>query len=130
MLISLNKKILPPTQAKLSVLDHGFLYGDSVYETLRTYNGIPFLLQKHLERLENSASQLGIAIPYSLKEISKAISALLLRLRKRSKGEFFLRLMVTRGIGEIGLDPELCGKPNLILYFKEFSPLPAEIYHK
>ena len=59
MLISLNKKILPPTQAKLSVLDHGFLYGDSVYETLRTYNGIPFLLQKHLERLENSASQLG-----------------------------------------------------------------------
>ncbi len=122
-LVNINGRIQNRDQAVLSVFDRGFLYGDSVYETVRTYEGIPFLLDRHLKRLTASAERIALPGP-SEAYISREVS----RTREQAgEGEWLIRIVVTRGETPywpegrpVGLDPAAFQKPNLIVYLVPF----------
>ena len=115
----------PLERATVSVLDRGFLYGDSVFETIRTYGGVPHALGEHLERLERSATLVHIDLPVSRvvlrEEIVEAV-------RAAGNDECYIRAMVTRGSGEIGLDPSLAGKALRVIVVTPLVPPPAALY--
>ena len=102
----------PKSEAKISVYDHGLLYGDGVFEGIRSYSGIVFRLEEHINRLYNSAKAIMIETPLS-KE--KMIEAILKTLRKNDLKDAYIRLLVTRGVGDLGLDPRKCPKPSVII---------------
>jgi len=102
----------PKSEAKISVYDHGLLYGDGVFEGIRSYSGIVFRLEEHIDRLYNSAKAIMLEIPLS-KE--KMIEAILKTLRKNDLKDAYIRLLVTRGVGDLGLDPRKCPKPSVII---------------
>ncbi len=117
--VSIHGKILAPEQAVVSVFDHGFLFGDSVYEVVRTRRGIPVTLDEHLDRLEGSARQIYMELPWSRGEIGERV-----REAHRAAGndESYFRIVATRGAGEISLLPDSCRDPLLIVIAK---PLPV-----
>lgn len=102
----------PKSEAKISVYDHGLLYGDGVFEGIRAYAGIVFKLHEHIERLYLSAHAIMLKIPFSKKEMVKAIIE---TLRKNKLANAYIRLVVTRGVGDLGLDPRKCPKPSIII---------------
>lgn len=102
----------PKSEAKISVYDHGLLYGDGVFEGIRSYSGVVFRLEEHIDRLYNSAKAIMLEIPLS-KE--KMIEAILKTLRKNDLKDAYIRLLVTRGVGDLGLDPRKCPKPSVII---------------
>src|SRR4029079_521219 len=104
--ININGLITPQDQARISVLDHGLLFGDSVYETLRTYNGKPFLFSRHFARLEYSAAAIDLKLPLSKARTLEEISKTLL------EGESRIRLVVTRGVGALDAAIETCTDPG------------------
>ena len=119
--INVNGVLGPPDQAAVSPLDRGFLYGDSVYETIRTYGGRPFLLQEHLDRLRRSAERLDI--PYD--EAPVAIEEEILRtIADTGAAEAALRIVLTRGPGPIGYDPGPCGPPTVVIYARPCPEIP------
>jgi branched-chain amino acid aminotransferase len=125
-LVSLDGTIVLPEDARVSVFDRGFLYGDSVFEALRTYGGVPFALREHLERLARSAKRALIEMPVSLETFSAEIDA---ALRAANNTESYLRLLLTRGRGAaLGLDPSLARAPLRVVLVMELSPLPASMY--
>lgn len=125
MLVYLNDKVVPAAEAKVSVFDHGFLYGDGIYETLRVYDGVVFLLDEHLERLFRSASLIGLDIP---KDIAGIKLALYETLQANRLKDAYVRLTISRGEGEIGLDPDLCPKPTFVVIAKELQAYPRSYY--
>jgi branched-chain amino acid aminotransferase len=127
MIINLNGKIVPKEEARISVLDHGFLYGASVYETLRTYGGKPFLLDAHLTRLRESAQGICLNLPFSDSQIKEEVRK---TLRASGNPESALRIIVTCGEGDLGYDPALCTSPSLVLLVYPLVPPPPEIYEK
>ena len=102
----------PKSEAKISVYDHGLLYGDGVFEGIRAYEGIVFKLHEHIERLYLSAHAIMLKIPLSKEEI---IEAVIKTLRKNKLINAYIRLVVTRGVGDLGLDPRKCRKPSIII---------------
>ncbi len=102
----------PKSQAKISVYDHGLLYGDGVFEGIRAYNGIVFKLKEHIDRLYRSAHAIMLQIPLTK---GKMIEAVVETLRKNKLKDAYIRLVVTRGIGDLGLDPRKCPKPTIII---------------
>ena len=94
---SVNGEITPAAEARVSILDNGFTFGDAVYETLRTYGGRPFHLDRHLERLRRSAQRLAIAIPAGDDALARDLDALL---RQAANSESYIRIIVSRGIGD------------------------------
>src|SRR5262249_34980473 len=100
--ININGVITAPEDARISVLDHGLLFGDSIYETLRTYNGRPFLFSRHFGRLEHSAGAIDLRLPWSKSKTLEEINRTLLH------GECRIRLIVTRGVGDLQADIETC----------------------
>lgn len=102
----------PKSQAKISVYDHGFLYGDGVFEGIREYNGVVFKLKEHVDRLYRSAHAITLQIPLAKEELVKAIVE---TLRKNNMKDSYVRLIVSRGIGDLGLDPRKCPKPTIII---------------
>src|SRR6266850_1432815 len=120
--ININGVITAPEDAKIPVLDHGLLFGDSVYETLRTYNGKPFLFSRHFERLERSAAAIDLRLPWSksktLEEIGKTLLA----------GESRIRLMFTRGVGDLAPDIETCTDPTAVIIVVPLVAMPERIY--
>src|SRR5438093_9597507 len=125
MWIYLNNRFVSKEEAKISVFDHGFLYGDGVFETLRSYGGKVFMLSEHIARLEQSAARLHIPMPVKRSRLS-AIVAESLELNKLTDAYF--RITVSRGLGEIGLDPALCKNPTLVVIAKPFEPYPESFY--
>ncbi len=119
-LIYINGNLVPESEAKISVLDHGFLYGDGVFEGIRAYKGVVFKLREHIERLYDSAKFLKIEIPMNKEEL---IEAILETIRKNGLTDCYIRVVVTRGIGDLGLDPRKCGKPSIIIIAKPMGPL-------
>src|SRR6185295_12590448 len=95
--VSVNGEIAPAAEARVSVLDNGFVFGDGVYETLRTYDGRPFHLDRHLARLRDSAAMLEIEVPPSDGALARDLDALL---QAAANPESYIRIMVTRGVGE------------------------------
>lgn len=125
MWVYLNDKFVPQEEAVVSVFDHGFLYGDGVYETLRAYRGRVFKLADHLARLERSASRIQLRLPAGLERLADLVRETLLRNQLQ---EAYLRITVSRGAGEIGLDPALCKTQTLVIIAKPFQPYPQSIY--
>jgi branched-chain amino acid aminotransferase len=125
MWIYLNDRFVPKDEAVVSVFDHGFLYGDGVFETMRTYHSKVFLLTDHLARLERSASTLRLSLPVSRERLADLVRETLTRNRLQ---EAYLRVTVSRGPGEIGLDPTLCKAPTLVIIAKPFQPYPDSFY--
>jgi branched-chain amino acid aminotransferase len=125
MLVYLDGHFVPREQALISVFDHGFLYGDGIYETMRAYKGKIFLLRKHLARLKRSAHAISLKLPLSLDQISAALN------RSLSVNELqnaYVRLHISRGPGEIGLDPALCSAPTMVIVSKPFHEYPPAYY--
>jgi branched-chain amino acid aminotransferase len=104
----MDGEIIPAAEARVSVFDHGLLYGDGVFEGLRFYHGVVFMLVAHLERLQRSALAIGLELPYSRAEFADAIGGLIARYGADSG---YLRLVVTRGPGSLGIDPRSCPRP-------------------
>lgn len=126
-MIYLNNKLVPVAKAKISVFDHGFLYGDGIYETLRAYKGTVFMLDEHMERLFRSASMIGLEINKTPGAIAKAVYE---TIKANKHKEAYVRITVSRGEGPIGLDPALCPVPTFIIMSKEFGGYPARYYQK
>lgn len=110
--IYIDGEYYPKSQAKISVYDHGLLYGDGVFEGIRAYEGIVFKLKEHIERLYRSAHAIILEIPMSKEEM---IEAVLKTLRKNKLINAYIRLVVTRGVGDLGLDPRKCPKASVII---------------
>ncbi|KAB2328824.1 aminodeoxychorismate lyase [Cytobacillus depressus] len=119
MYLYMNGELVPKEEALISPFDHGFLYGVGLFETFRTYNGHPFLLDDHLERLNRGLEELNIYVQYTRSEI---LHALQLLLKENKLKDAYFRLNVSAGLGEIGLQTEPYVKPNMIIFAK---PLPS-----
>jgi branched-chain amino acid aminotransferase len=111
--------------AQVSVLDRGFLYGDSVFETLRTYGGEPFALEAHLSRLKESASRVLIELPVELNQMAEEVRS---AIEQAGFDESYVRVMVTRGQGALGLDPRVATKPLRVLIVTPLSSPPLGDY--
>lgn len=112
ILVYIDGKFYPKEEAKISVFDHGFLYGDGVFEGIRAYDGIVFKLREHIDRLYSSAHAIMLNIPLTKEEM---IEAVLETLRRNNLRDAYIRLVVTRGVGDLGLDPRKCSKPSVII---------------
>lgn len=124
-LAAIDGEILLPEHAKVSVFDRGFLYGDSVFETVRTYSGLPYALREHLGRLASSADRVGIQLPISLGQFEEEVR---LVVERAGNPESYIRLMVTRGSGELGLSPGLAVAPLRLVLVTELKPPSAATY--
>ncbi len=127
MLVYLDGEFVPESEAKISIFDHGFLYGDGVFEGIRAYNGRVFRLKEHIDRLYDSAKAIDLEIPVSREEFMEII---LETLRKNKLKDAYIRPIVTRGIGDLGLDPRKCGKPSIIVITKPWGKLYGDLYEK
>ncbi len=125
--IYIDGKYYPKDEAKISVYDHGLLYGDGVFEGIRAYNGRVFRLEEHLERLYLSAQSILIDIPLNREEMKEAI---LETLRRNKLKDSYIRLLVTRGKGDLGLDPRKCAHPTVVIIADEIKLYPEETYRK
>jgi len=110
--IYLNGKLVSREEARISVFDHGLLYGDGVFEGIRAYDGRVFRLSQHLDRLYDSARAIALKIPLTKKKMEEAV---IQTLKANSLKSGYIRLVVTRGEGDLGLDPKNCGKPECSL---------------
>lgn len=124
-LIYLNGIFVKKSEAKISVFDHGFLYGDGIFETLRAYQGKITFLSQHLDRLWKSAETLSLIIPHTPNQLG---GILYQSLAVNHLEEAYLRLSITRGEGEPGLDPRLCPQPTVVIMAKHFPGHPPELY--
>ena len=125
MKIYLNGEFVDKADAKVSVFDHGLLYGDGVFEGIRLYGGCVFKLEEHLERLAFSAKAILLDLPMSLDEFANAVCETC-RWNDLSNG--YVRLVVTRGPGHLGLTPDGCGPPNVIIIADDIQLYPEELY--
>lgn len=120
-----NGQLVAPEQAKISVYDHGLLYGDGVFEGIRCYNGRIFKMGRHLERLFHSATVVRLQIPYSQAELADAIRETVAANVGRNA---YVRLCVTRGVGTLGLNPFLCEKASVFIIADAIVLYPQELY--
>jgi len=125
MKIYLDGKFVDANDAKVSVFDHGLLYGDGVFEGIRIYGGNIFRLEEHLERLEYSAKAILLQLPMTRAELSAATCE---ACRQNNLTDGYIRLVVTRGVGDLGLSPWLCAKPTVFIIAGKISLYPAEHY--
>jgi branched-chain amino acid aminotransferase len=127
MQVYLNGKLVPAKEAVVSVLDHGFLYGDGIYETMRVYDGVTFMLDEHLGRLYRSASLIGLKIPLDADFLKRSVYETLIANSLRNA---FVRVTISRGYGPIGLDPDLCPEPTVVIIAQEMKDYPRSFYEK
>ena len=125
-LVNLDGRLLPEEQALVPVLDRGFLYGDSVYEVLRTYGGAPFAVGPHLDRLARSAERLWLQLPARdllEREVARTLAA-------AGNVESYVRIIVTRGEGRFGLAPSSGGTPRLVILVRPLDPIAPELHQR
>ena len=130
--VNVNGRVFDQEHAVISVFDHGFLYGEGVYETLRTYNGQPFLSDRHMRRLRRSADMLALAVPMTDAEIDARFRETMRTagLGDSSDREAYLRILVTRGIGELTYDPAATPTPSVIVIAKPNVNPPADVFDR
>ncbi len=139
-IVNIDGVLVPPGEARVSVLDRGFLYGDSVYEVVRTYRGRPFELAAHLKRLAYSAERIGLRLPWDARRTEVEIERTLEAARGEDPvdpsaapwngGERYARVVMTRGAGEIGLDPALAVDPRAIVIVQPLHAPPLSAYRE
>ena len=123
--IFLNGEFVQKQDAKVSVYDHGYLYGDGVFEGIRVYDGNVFRLKEHLIRLYESAKSILLTIPYSLEELTQIVVDTVNRNNLHSG---YIRLVVSRGEGNLGLDPTSCPRANVVVIAEQLALFPQELY--
>jgi branched-chain amino acid aminotransferase len=123
--IYVDGKFFAEADAKVSVFDHGLLYGDGIFEGIRFYNGRVFRLEAHLERLWDSARSICLEIPMSMQEMTEAV---LETIRQNDLREGYIRLVVTRGVGNLGLNPVQCKRPSVIIIVAQIALYPESMY--
>jgi branched-chain amino acid aminotransferase len=123
--VYINGKLYDKADAKVSVYDHGVLYGDGVFEGIRIYNGKIFRLQEHINRLYDSARAIHLEIPISKEAMAEAMQS---TVRANNKREGYIRALVTRGAGSLGLDPRKTTDPQIIIIVDDISLYPRELY--
>lgn len=130
--VNVNGRVFDQEHAVISVFDHGFLYGEGVYETLRTYNGQAFLFDRHMRRLRNSAGMLALPVPLSDAEIGLRFrdTVSTAGLGSGDRGEAYIRILVTRGIGELSYDPAVCPEPSIVIIVKPHIDPPPEAFER
>ena len=123
--IYLDGEIVPEDQAQISVFDHGYLYGDGIFEGIRAYNGRVFMLDQHIKRLYQSAKTIMLDIPLNKKEMETAI---LKTIRANDLQDAYIRVVVSRGVGDLGLDPRKCPEPTIVIIASAIQLYPEELY--
>jgi branched-chain amino acid aminotransferase len=122
--VYINGKLFDKADAKISVFDHGLLYGDGVFEGIRIYAGKVFRLREHIDRLYESARHIKLEIPLNREQMSEAVTS---TVKANAKKEGYIRLIVTRGAGSLGLDPRKTTDPQVIIIVDDISLYPAEL---
>ncbi|MCL6570459.1 MAG: branched-chain-amino-acid transaminase [Bacillus sp. (in: Bacteria)] len=125
--IFLGGEFVKKEDAVVSVYDHGFLYGDGVFEGIRVYSGNVFRLEAHLKRLFESAQSIMLKIPYTQEEITELIVE---TIRKNQLESAYIRVVISRGVGSLGLDPSSCSKPRVIIIAEQLTMYPKEFYER
>ena len=128
-MVNVNGRIFDEHEAVISVFDHGFLYGEGIYETLRTYNGRLFLYDRHMRRLRNSARMIELVIPFTDEELARHVSDTIGAMKLDGK-EAYVRVLVTRGVGELSYDLKATPRPSWVVIAKPLIELPSEIYER
>jgi branched-chain amino acid aminotransferase len=128
-MVNVNGRISDEREAVISVFDHGFLYGEGIYETLRTYNGRLFLYDRHTRRLRNSARLIQLMIPFTDDDLARQICGTIAATKLDGK-EAYVRMLVTRGVGELTYDLKATPKPSWVIIAKALVEPPAEIYER
>jgi len=123
--IYLNGEFVTKQDAKVSVYDHGFLYGDGIFEGIRIYNGNIFKCKEHLDRLYDSAKSIMLEIPMTMEEMQQAVVD---AVRKNGLRDAYIRLVVSRGAGSLSLDPASCSNPQVIIIVDQVRLFPQELY--
>lgn len=123
--VYVDGKFYPKEEAKVSVFDHGFLYGDGVFEGIRAYNGCVYRLTEHLDRLYASAKAIWLDVPISWKEMEEVV---LEACRINNLRDAYIRLVVSRGYGDLGLDPRKCPKATVVCIADSINLYPPEVY--
>lgn len=123
--VFINGEFVKKEEATVSVFDHGFLYGDGIFEGIRVYGGNIFRLHEHLVRLYDSAKSILLDIPYTLEQMEKHVVE---AVRKNNLRDAYIRLVVSRGVGDLGLDPRKCHRPNVIIIADQIQLYPQESY--
>ena len=127
MQIYIDGKFYPREEAKISVFDHGFLYGDGVFEGIRAYSGRIFRLSEHLDRLYDSAKTIDLKAPISKEQMTAAIIDCC---KKNNLKEAYIRPIITRGLGDLGLDPRKCQKASVVIMAVEWGAMYGDLYEK
>jgi branched-chain amino acid aminotransferase len=127
--VNVNGRITSDGEAVISVFDHGFLYGEGIYETMRTYNGRPFLYDRHMRRLRNSARLIVLELPFTDEELAGQIRETM-NAANLLGGEAYIRVLVTRGIGELTYDPAATPRPSVVIIVKPQVDPPPEAYDR
>lgn len=137
--VNVNGVITDAAHAVIPVYDHGFLYGEGVYEVFRTYHGVPFLFDRHQARLRASAARIGLGVPFTDNEIewrslatmtAAGLGALSAQGFGETSTEAYVRILLTRGVGEITYDPAACPTPSLVIIAKPLPVTPAAYYEQ
>ncbi len=127
MKVFLNGQLVDKADAKVSVFDHGFLYGDGVFEGIRIYEGCIFKLEEHLQRLEYSARAICLNLPWTREQLAQYTCD---TCRANNLRNGYIRLVVSRGDGDLGLSPKLCKEPNIVIIADKITLYPPELYEK
>jgi branched-chain amino acid aminotransferase len=123
--VYINGKLFDKNDAKISVYDHGLLYGDGVFEGLRVYSGKVFRLREHIDRLFESARSIHLEIPINREQMTEAVRS---TVKVNNKNDGYIRLLVTRGAGSLGLDPRKTTDPQVIIIVDDITMYPPELY--
>jgi branched-chain amino acid aminotransferase len=127
MLIYLDGNLVPKDDAKVSVFDHGYLYGDGIFEGIRVYDGNVFRMQEHIDRLYESAQTIAMEIPLTPEQMTQAT---LDTVAANNRRDAYIRLVVSRGFGDLGIDPVNTVKPTVVIIVADIALYPAELYEK
>lgn len=127
LIIYFDGKFVEESEAKVSVFDHGLLYGDGVFEGVRSYNGRVFKLDEHLIRLYKSAKAISLEIPMDIEELKKTVIE---TIKRNNLKDSYVRVVVTRGVGDLGLDPRKCKKPTIFIIASKIQLYPESLYEK
>ncbi len=126
-MIYFNGRLVKKEEAKISVFDHGLLYGDGVFEGIRSYNCLVFKLKEHIDRLYASAQAISLKIPLTKDQMQAAV---IKTLKANRLKDAYIRLVVTRGEGDLGLDPRNCAKPTVFIITDKIALYPQDLYKK
>src|SRR5437762_12727126 len=129
--VNVNGRVFDQEHAVVSVFDHGFLYGEGVYETLRTYNGQPFLYDRHMRRLRRSAGMVALDVPLTDAQMDARCRETMGAARLGdAEHEAYIRILVTRGVGELTYDPAACPTPSIVVIVKPNVNPPRDAFER